>query len=1508
MTGISPEAQNSGVELEDFDREARGLLFRELYEHDLYDEYDPLVDMIGRRLDLLCGDDIPRPQLYVQSEIEPNASAGASDIVVNDGVLKVLRSAEELDALLAHELTHTRKGHNGIIRRRGRNLVGKLGLYRAAETEADLGGMLLLDRRGINPLAMVRLMETMQLNSAAEECGSLYERIKAAASPTHGSWDNRKTNLEEAIKLADLRHASGTFTSPAELQKLLRPKERIGSSPYAGESRLLKQHALLRQAVQAQTPQIPELVEQQKRLLDDGSLDEARLTLQAQLIINSQLNQEVRAGEWQPASLDDLEQARQLLLAPNVVAVVGDAFANDFSALACDFVVRVVKSTDTDAPLAGDRTELVKIGNYIEEHELEGAVQAAAETMADERGDSQLTNDQAATFASVVANTRLHALDVQGSEGKITNMIRTERFGQLAYLADDPAQLLIVLSRYRSEKLGRALDESDDDGMFDKSEYEPLLRYEYHGWQLRQDDDTGNESSEELMPMMISIVDSAFANVTPAQLATSLQELYEADFGVEARDIQAAAKLGALLFSEASQAQVIAPFGFEDVIVLHALGNDHELLSEAYDQRVNKLFADLTGRIIESPKSIVWSEGSGTQEIELALDHTSVVSALESACESYASLRQHVERILNRYSAFVNEDMLAAVNKGETVRQAETLRAIMEAHYSQEGEASRLIAALEHGELTRLTNSGLFADQDIHSAIMRLTTELTRRLLEVPLEEASEERLLAFVALGIILPDVETNLVIPAAALAELTSRKSFTEGLELITKRFAHLPSYVLAASYEMLVEQKAETMEDFEKLAEANEGWLQRMIEEHQARIGGMSIVETMVLDEYRGLETRERRSALKTDVVRGMEAPRLLEALLSTGRDDAMLKEYLAERWWLANRTDPLVGDVEDHFKVEALTYLRHPGKENRLKHWLNRDLPDPGTYQPLRTILDNVYLSSSAARYMVVRNTLLGEGGVLQTEVGRADLVHGIMSSWIAEDDPGRRAVLRALLQATLDNNEAGEVYAYLSPVLRSMILRRPQEECSFEMLAGKLAETSLQAMVERRLIIKPTDRDLDMLKQRILLLMNGPRFHAGLKGMKSPLFSYFGVVEEQADFEELSTGEFAYRVAKESGALGTRMLQLALQYFELTPEERAKFSDVYDNTVGQSRLQAVNTLKREARYAAGVRDLLADTARIGKRLGGGSLMTVYKVHLKDGSKEVIGVRNPNAEYHVAKIAGLLTTGIDHVLQAEPDHPNLRLIESLMYDVVQWIRDELNDTDFTRKDTQFRAENDTTQNGGRATKGDSRYDMYVPTATPTDTPWIRREEFVDGKNFNALTVTRGRTNIAKGRINTEDNKDVVAHLTRSYLKQLTQGTVTHSDIHPGNFRITFDNSKIVVFDRYNLLEIDEATRAAVHAVIAGIAGSNPEMVVDAISDYVTADTGTEVSQTMRRQIVEILSGGGQATELMAKIMVTLKRHGVQVPLKLSLIMRNVLVLQKMSAEAGFANVLEAVTYKR
>jgi predicted Zn-dependent protease len=167
-------------------------------------------------------------RVHVIKSDELNAFAvPGGNIFIYTGLLKKLHNASELQALLSHELTHVTGRHSlrSILRQATSGIVisaffGDIGgitqwlisraddlkqldYSRELETEADTKGFQLMIDHGMNPSAMLSLLEVLQSQAQAQPSMMKY-------LSTHPETEARKTNVRQLIQRYGSHHKTNS--------------------------------------------------------------------------------------------------------------------------------------------------------------------------------------------------------------------------------------------------------------------------------------------------------------------------------------------------------------------------------------------------------------------------------------------------------------------------------------------------------------------------------------------------------------------------------------------------------------------------------------------------------------------------------------------------------------------------------------------------------------------------------------------------------------------------------------------------------------------------------------------------------------------------------------------------------------------------------------------------------------------------------------------------------------------------------------------------------------------------------------------------------------------------------------------------------------------------------------------------------------------------------------------------------------------------------------------------
>jgi hypothetical protein len=357
---------------------------------------------------------------------------------------------------------------------------------------------------------------------------------------------------------------------------------------------------------------------------------------------------------------------------------------------------------------------------------------------------------------------------------------------------------------------------------------------------------------------------------------------------------------------------------------------------------------------------------------------------------------------------------------------------------------------------------------------------------------------------------------------------------------------------------------------------------------------------------------------------------------------------------------------------------------------------------------------------------------------------------------------------------------------------------------------------------------------------------------------------------------------------------------LTDDQQAEFSTVYDANRGQSKGLAVATLERE--WNRDGHRFWDDVATVEERVGGGSLMTVFRITLKAHDESgkpivrVVKVLNPNLQFLLERTFSFLNELIDTLTKLFGRKFDIARL--IVADVYEWIKGDVNFTGFLEKDARFKTQIES-QNAGYKAAG-FRYDLYVPRTYGPESKYFIHEEFVPGK-----TLTKWDELVAEGH----DMQQVTSLLVKNYVSQLlTDNALVHSDVHIGNFMVTPDG-RVAILDRNFFLELTPEMRDFVKFLLnpMSLRFSTPEVIVDRF----VALGGREITPVQRRKLVaswtkareRVLAGDWQG---LSGFLIDLRENGVKLPLQITLIFKNLNALQAMARKAGLGGLLGAYLF--
>lgn len=390
---------------------------------------------------------------------------------------------------------------------------------------------------------------------------------------------------------------------------------------------------------------------------------------------------------------------------------------------------------------------------------------------------------------------------------------------------------------------------------------------------------------------------------------------------------------------------------------------------------------------------------------------------------------------------------------------------------------------------------------------------------------------------------------------------------------------------------------------------------------------------------------------------------------------------------------------------------------------------------------------------------------------------------------------------------------------------------------------------------------------------------------------------------LSVEKFMLKLVESMGAPGIRFLQIIGQYVELSPDLAAKFRDAYDRVKRQSKATSVHTMRREWPT------FRSDVARVTERRGGGSLMTGYHCEMTDGSEEMVKVLNANAVLFTKETMRMLREAFDILVKKKPQlYGAARLA---LEDIEAWILEDIQYDRFIENDAHFRG-----AHHGKVYAGHD-YGVHVPLSraiTPDgkDNTYVKVEEFIHGETLVRPEELEGH-----------DMKQIVSVIIKNYFEQMNElvkagpGTdektvsLVHADVHPGNFMAMTTKTgekRVAIIDRNNFIELDERDRQFFQTFL--LPQSSNERA-NALVGYLEAAPGAnmspEVKGNMLSELDTIFSTTRNLGDMVSDASVTVKKLGVAVPLKLTLLIKNFNGLEFLCRQAGFTGgIIEAFAY--
>lgn len=539
-----------------------------------------------------------------------------------------------------------------------------------------------------------------------------------------------------------------------------------------------------------------------------------------------------------------------------------------------------------------------------------------------------------------------------------------------------------------------------------------------------------------------------------------------------------------------------------------------------------------------------------------------------------------------------------------------------------------------------------------------------------------------------------------------------------------------------------------------------------------------------------------------------------------------------------------------------------------------------------VLHSLEYADDWVRHGLARKLLIGERGLLHTPADRRRLFGYLLDSAVdvGQSPPELLATVREVLDVVADVVETDVLFFAIAPFLQERLLRTPPKPTPWEDILYKLY-TNRQAVRKTLDTVKVLQGAASSINEDTLV----PSDHAYRRHLRS-----LGLPREKqpdqaaAVLPRLET--MIVRIAESLGADGVRLLQVLGQYVEdLPPELEEAFLNANDNVRGQSKLTAEQTARKRA---PGLQ-----IVRFGRRLGGGSLMSAYDADVvhpsrPDPIRVALKVLAPNAEFVSTTIEGSLEKVADALVERNPDR--YLPAKLALQDISAWIRADVNDARYAELDPAFRETHDGFRIPGVRYSLSIPESFVVPGGAKANKHIKLEEQVVDGVTLNRRFVDPGQ----------EDLPQAMAVIAKKFGHQLVDG-VMHSDVHPGNYLLfqRGGQDSVAMIDRSYYLELDAKDQSLVLGLTQD--GESTEDRIRHLRTYFAHDlAASKQDENFWTSLAGLLEQNDRTS--LRQVMARLRAVGVEVPLKLTLLFKNVMSVDRMSRRAGHASFRAALAY--
>jgi hypothetical protein len=689
-----------------------------------------------------------------------------------------------------------------------------------------------------------------------------------------------------------------------------------------------------------------------------------------------------------------------------------------------------------------------------------------------------------------------------------------------------------------------------------------------------------------------------------------------------------------------------------------------------------------------------------------------------------------------------------------------------------------------------------------------------------------------------------------------------FEQGFDFLEELLAKdaLP----ASALRYFQENKMRSMDEMKKVSTKAEEMLANLQKYGDGRIAVLSSIDYLF---ERVLESM-------------FESIELLEASLESNKDDTKLRKILA--------------------KVYYGYYHRHLYEYNKNKDIskiLKRNPFEEPNFISFDVFVEEFYRRTSQIDVDVtLHKLLLSPHGVLRSKGGKEKLVN-LIKEEVDESDPKFQNLILEIARAGVNQIDPVRIYKPIADILRNRMFIKPESPGDNRPGIDAVKKPYLGNTISGSITNFTKTRNQRKFVEELFALKKAEREKTGeplisaknRRLMRQSILKQLQIPEREQKKEKTHPIDYVLSVAKNMGAVGVRFLQLLGQYMEIPEEYKAKFEEVYDGVNGQLKWTAYKTLEREANSTRATPELkyfFENLRDLSPSIGGGSLMTVYVATLKDGTKHVIKVLNPNAEEFIRQ-------NIDDARKILKflKKKSYAFAEYLLQDLEEWLMEDINsehkvggaDDPFAK----INPEKDYITSNGETVI------VSTPKITPTGTKYIMIEEYIEGKNLKEVLSDK---NI--------DGSKYIEATEQSYQHQLETysedgKTKAHSDVHIGNVRLGNDG-KLYWIDRGHYIESEQREMSVFLPLLSG--KPSKENMINALKYLYSLDENKKfrkdiIKPTALLKIALRLTSVYKETkknkqdDFGEKALLELRKIGLKVPIRISLLFKNAKVLAKL-----------------